>query len=138
MANKTGDRTGKTKVEDLVEKFFDKMNGSTRATAKAWVQGAGLNQAQTTKAWMLISTDKKTVFAPEKTKTTDHRGGITKTKEKSQLETIAAKIGIATLETRNSDSLDFYNLAVWQIKEALQTAYLLGAAAGAVYSESNQ
>lgn len=31
-----------------------------------------------------------------------------------------------TLETQNSDSLDFFNVAVWQIKEALQRAYAAG------------
>ena len=37
-----------------------------------------------------------------------------------------------TLETRKSDSLDFHDLAVWIIKEALETAYIAGlnAAAG--------
>jgi hypothetical protein len=33
---------------------------------------------------------------------------------------------IDTLETRNSDSLDFKDLAVWKIKEALEAAYLEG------------
>jgi len=31
-----------------------------------------------------------------------------------------------TLETRNSDSLDFHETAVWSIKEALQQAFELG------------
>lgn len=37
-------------------------------------------------------------------------------------------LGIETLKTRNSDSLDFHNLAVWQIKEALEAAYQAGRA----------
>ncbi len=32
-----------------------------------------------------------------------------------------------TLETQNSDSLDFHELAVWQIKELLEMAYKSGA-----------
>lgn len=45
-------------------------------------------------------------------------------------ETIAriakAHLGIKTLEHQNSDSLDFHDLAVWQIEEALMEAYKIG------------
>ena len=34
--------------------------------------------------------------------------------------------GVETLETRKSDSLDFYDIAVWSIKEALEAAYQAG------------
>jgi hypothetical protein len=37
---------------------------------------------------------------------------------------------LETLETRKSDSLDFHNLAVWQIKVALEAAYEAGHEAG--------
>jgi len=40
------------------------------------------------------------------------------------------KLGIETLETRNSDALDFHELAAWQIKEALGAAYRAGANTG--------
>jgi len=44
-----------------------------------------------------------------------------------QIEEIASKIlNIETLETRNSDSLDFYDLSVWEIKKALSEAYEAG------------
>lgn len=33
---------------------------------------------------------------------------------------------IEALETRRSDSLDFYDLAVWNIRAALEAAYLAG------------
>jgi hypothetical protein len=36
-------------------------------------------------------------------------------------------LGLDTLETRRSDSLDFHDLAVWQIRKALQAAYDAGA-----------
>lgn len=37
------------------------------------------------------------------------------------LNDIAKKFfGIKTLETRNSDALDFYNVAVWSLKDALK------------------
>ena len=36
---------------------------------------------------------------------------------------------IDTLETRNSDSLDFHDVAVWAIRSALEAAYAAGAAA---------
>lgn len=46
---------------------------------------------------------------------------------KKQLEKIAAKsLDLETLETRSSDSLDFHDTAVWQIKEALEAAYQAG------------
>lgn len=35
-------------------------------------------------------------------------------------------LDIETLETRNSDSLDFKEQAVWSIKEALEKAYKAG------------
>jgi hypothetical protein len=44
-----------------------------------------------------------------------------------KLEKIAQeKLGIDTLEQRWSDSLDFYDLSVWQVKEALLAAYEAG------------
>lgn len=33
---------------------------------------------------------------------------------------------IETLETRRSDSLDFHEVAVWNVKHALQLAFLAG------------
>ena len=44
-----------------------------------------------------------------------------------KLEKIAAeKLGIETLETRMSDGLDFHEVAVWSLREALKAAYELG------------
>ena len=43
------------------------------------------------------------------------------------LANIAATIlGLETLNTRNRDRLDFHELAVWQIKKALEAAYAAG------------
>lgn len=43
------------------------------------------------------------------------------------LSDIAKKfLGVATLDTRNSDTQDFYDLAVWNIKAALTAAYEAG------------
>ena len=39
---------------------------------------------------------------------------------------IAKRMGIETLETRHGDGLDFHDLAVWTIEEALQAAYKAG------------
>ena len=46
---------------------------------------------------------------------------------------IAAKHfhGIETLETRNSDRLDFHDVAVWAMRAALSEAYEAGRIAGA-------
>jgi len=44
-----------------------------------------------------------------------------------KLEQIAKDImGIGTLETRHSDSLDFYDISVWRLKEMLEAAYQAG------------
>ena len=48
-----------------------------------------------------------------------------------QLEEIAREqLFIETLETRNSDSLDFHEVSVWGVKEALRLAFELGKAEG--------
>jgi hypothetical protein len=39
-------------------------------------------------------------------------------------------LDLETLETRNSDSLDFKELSVWDVKEALERAYQAGFRAG--------
>jgi hypothetical protein len=36
---------------------------------------------------------------------------------------------IDTLETRNSDGLDFHDVAVWSVRDALEAAYSAGLAA---------
>ena len=46
---------------------------------------------------------------------------------KEQIEKIARDVlGLDTLETRKSDRLDFHDLAIWKIREALADAYLAG------------
>ena len=43
------------------------------------------------------------------------------------IEKIAREIlDLETLETRKSDSLDFHDMAVWTIREALEAAYNAG------------
>lgn len=45
------------------------------------------------------------------------------------LAEIAKKhLNLETLETQNSDNLDFHDVAVWSLKEALQEAYEAGKA----------
>ncbi|WP_323034907.1 DUF6900 domain-containing protein [Pararhodobacter sp.] len=56
----------------------------------------------------------------------------TKTQNPSEalLQEIAAKhFFLETLETRNSDSLDFHEVAVWSIRAALEEAFAAGQAA---------
>jgi len=44
-----------------------------------------------------------------------------------ELQTIAKKVlDLETLETKNSDSLDYKEQTVWNIKEALEQAYKAG------------
>jgi len=48
------------------------------------------------------------------------------------IEKIARRdLGIVTLETRHSDSLDFHECAVWQIRKALENAFIVGMIEGA-------
>lgn len=55
----------------------------------------------------------------------------------ADLLTIIAEreLSLETLETRNSDSLDFHELSVWEIKAALEAAFLLGGKVGASLSK---
>ena len=47
------------------------------------------------------------------------------------IEKIAKEIlDLETLETRRMDSLDFHDLAVWEIRKALEAAYNAGRDAG--------
>jgi len=55
------------------------------------------------------------------------KGNTMTTTRDNVLNDIAREtLGLETLETRKSDSLDFHDLAVWSIKEALQRAYEAG------------
>lgn len=46
------------------------------------------------------------------------------------VEAIAQRhLNIETLQVRSSDRLDFYDVPVWSMREALTEAYLAGAAA---------
>ena len=54
----------------------------------------------------------------------------------SQIDTILTLIaqkhlGIETLQTRNADSLDFHDTAVWCLKDALEAAFNAGVELGA-------
>ncbi len=50
---------------------------------------------------------------------------------KKGIEEIAQKhLKLETLETRNSDGLDFHDCAVWNIRAALEAAYNLGKETG--------
>lgn len=48
------------------------------------------------------------------------------------------KLGIETLDTRHSDSLDFHDLAVWSLREALEAAYQAGIEQGRKATKSDQ
>ena len=53
----------------------------------------------------------------------------TKTTPQETILKIAKRdLGVETLEERKSDSLDFHELAVWEIKVALEAAYQAGRA----------
>jgi uncharacterized protein DUF6900 len=43
-----------------------------------------------------------------------------------ELLSIARRLGFDTLEIRKSDRLDFREVAVWQVREALEAAYEAG------------
>ena len=49
----------------------------------------------------------------------DHR-------DKTLAEIAASHLHLETLETRNRDCLDFHDMAVWSIRQALEAAYEAG------------
>lgn len=48
------------------------------------------------------------------------------------------KLGIETLETRKSDSLDFPDVAVWCLREALEAAFNAGVEQGRKAAKSDK
>ena len=48
-----------------------------------------------------------------------------------------SKLGIETLETRRSDSLDFHDVAVWCLRDALEAAYKAGVEQGRKATKNN-
>ena len=55
---------------------------------------------------------------------------IAKAPSEALLMEIAARhFHLETLETRNSDGLDFHDVAVWSIRAALESAFAAGQAA---------
>jgi hypothetical protein len=49
----------------------------------------------------------------------------------AELLAIAERLGFPTLETRSSDDLDFRDVAVWMVRDALRHAYEAGRRAAA-------
>ena len=61
----------------------------------------------------------------------------------SKLETLLTQIaqqhlGIETLQTRRSDSLDFHDVAVWCVRDALEAAFKAGVEEGRKAAMSDQ
>ena len=61
----------------------------------------------------------------------------------SQIDTILTLIaqkhlGIETLQTRNADSLDFHDTAVWCLKDALEAAFKAGVELGAAMPRATE
>ncbi len=48
------------------------------------------------------------------------------TRDQALTEIATQILDLETLDTRNSDHLDFHELSVWQIKKALEAAYDAG------------
>ena len=48
------------------------------------------------------------------------------TRDQALTEIATQILNLETLDTRKSDRLDFHELAVWQIKKALEAAYAAG------------
>ncbi len=49
-----------------------------------------------------------------------------------------SKLGIETLETRRSDSLDFHDVAAWGLREALEAAFNAGLEQGRKAAKSDK
>ncbi len=48
------------------------------------------------------------------------------TRDQALTEIATQILELETLDTRRSDRLDFHELAIWQIKKALEAAYTAG------------
>lgn len=71
---------------------------------------------------MKNSNDERYVSRDER-KVTD---GSLKTKDEIVAYIATKVLGFETIETRKSDGLDFHEVAVWTVKEALELAFLAG------------
>ncbi|MEW6558742.1 MAG: DUF6900 domain-containing protein [Planctomycetota bacterium] len=49
-----------------------------------------------------------------------------------------SKLGIETLETRKSDGLDFHDVAVWCLRDALEAAFNAGVEQGRKAAKSDK
>ena len=49
-----------------------------------------------------------------------------------------SKLGIETLETRSSDGLDFHDVAVWCLRDALEAAFNAGVEQGRKAAKSDK
>ena len=49
-----------------------------------------------------------------------------------------SKLGIETLETRKSDSLDYHDVAVWCLRDALEAAFNAGVEQGRKAAKSDK
>lgn len=58
--------------------------------------------------------------------TTKEKEDKTMKKEDILTKIVKNRIGAETLETRNSDNLDFYDISIWALKEMLEQAYEAG------------
>ena len=71
----------------------------------------------------------RTMQRDERTKTKSLRAAFAGRYRAEAVAGIAKEIlGLETLDTRNSDSLDFSEQAVWTLKAALEAAYTAGLA----------
>ena len=62
----------------------------------------------------------------EQTGAARQRAVLRKRVDRALAEIAERTLQIGTLEERKSDSLDFHDVAVWGIREALEAAYRLG------------
>ena len=71
----------------------------------------------------------RTMQRDERNKTRSFRAAFAARDRADVVARIAKEIlGLETLDTRNSDSLDFSEQAVWTLKAALEAAYAAGLA----------
>ena len=71
----------------------------------------------------------RTMQRDERDKTRSYRQAFAARDRAEAVARIAKEVlGLETLDTRNSDSLDFSEQAVWTLKAALEAAYATGLA----------
>lgn len=116
---------GTLRIELVDEKHIDKINFEVTVVFKEVLANKRYEELGKIRTMVLIAINGFNDAAEEIANYASRRFTFEAIDE--QLERIAKKyFGVQTLETRHSDRLDFYDVSVWSMRDALHEAYQLG------------